>query len=392
MRPKQSNWSTLKDIRKILLERWEKGTFFLTQEKSEDVFPYKISLRKPSSHEFSDRYNEVCDWAEEYTQEEKKSKGIILWKEVRHKIIGKNQYPEALLFQTVEQLAAYINKQREYQTYLDLRQKLLAVFPELEKWVNRYPKKLLVLSEELDPLIRITQWKQGVMEEKLYIREISLPGVHTKFVERHKALLSEWWDILLPEHDIDENQRGARLFEKRFGFKTKPELIRLRILDKNYAIQGLLDLTIPLESFQTLSLSVKKIFIVENDITALSFPPVSDSMVLFGRGYGFEGWSGAEWLRHKQLHYWGDIDTHGFAILNQFRKHFPQTLSFLMTKNVLLKHRENWSQEKRPVYADLEHLTPDEYKLYQDLKENRWESGVRLEQELISMKWVQKQL
>ncbi len=31
----------------------------------------------------------------------------------------------------------------------------------------------------------------------------------------------------------------------------------------------------------------------------------------------------ASWLKERDLFYWGDIDTHGFAILDQLRGHFP---------------------------------------------------------------------
>jgi hypothetical protein len=32
-----------------------------------------------------------------------------------------------------------------------------------------------------------------------------------------------------------------------------------------------------------------------------------------------------DWLQTRKLCYWGGIDTHGVAILNQFREHFTQT-------------------------------------------------------------------
>jgi hypothetical protein len=43
----------------------------------------------------------------------------------------------------------------------------------------------------------------------------------------------------------------------------------------------------------------------------LAFPDVSDAMVVFGAGYGFDNLAAAPWLHEKQIYYWGDIDTHG---------------------------------------------------------------------------------
>ncbi|MGI6299138.1 MAG: Wadjet anti-phage system protein JetD domain-containing protein [Saccharofermentanales bacterium] len=44
--------------------------------------------------------------------------------------------------------------------------------------------------------------------------------------------------------------------------------------------------------------------------------------MIFGAGYGFDHLASASWLNQKDIYYWGDIDTHGFAILNQLRRLF----------------------------------------------------------------------
>ena len=42
------------------------------------------------------------------------------------------------------------------------------------------------------------------------------------------------------------------------------------------------------------------------------------------------------WLRRCAVHYWGDIDTHGFAMLARARRALPQTESLLMDRDTLL--------------------------------------------------------
>lgn len=44
----------------------------------------------------------------------------------------------------------------------------------------------------------------------------------------------------------------------------------------------------------------------------------------------------AAWLDRCQLLYWGDIDTHGFAILDQLRGYFPSAAPFLMDRGTLV--------------------------------------------------------
>ena len=53
------------------------------------------------------------------------------------------------------------------------------------------------------------------------------------------------------------------------------------------------------------------------------------------------GWTAclkSEWLKGRPLHYWGDIDTHGFAMLDRVRAIFPAAESFLMDRETLCAH------------------------------------------------------
>jgi hypothetical protein len=94
--------------------------------------------------------------------------------------------------------------------------------------------------------------------------------------------------------------------------------------------------------------------------------------------------AGLRWLNEVPLHYWGDIDTHGFRILDLLRASFPAVRSMLMDRATLLAHEPHWDREPTPVNADLVHLTLEEAALYRDLVEDTFGRSVRLEQERIS--------
>lgn len=85
------------------------------------------------------------------------------------------------------------------------------------------------------------------------------------------------------------------------------------------------------------------------------------------------------------MHYWGDIDTHGFAILSRLRTHLPHTRSLLMDRDTLLAHRAHWSEE--PLDGRCTHELPslkeEEDALFDDLRCDRLGVRVRLEQERI---------
>ncbi|MCK5200167.1 MAG: hypothetical protein KAR21_17540, partial [Spirochaetales bacterium] len=85
-----------------------------------------------------------------------------------------------------------------------------------------------------------------------------------------------------------------------------------------------------------------------------------------------------------------DIDTHGFAILNQFRTSFPSVNSFLMDRQTLMAHQTHWGMEKTPTAADLSKLAREEAILYDELRYNKIKTNLRLEQEFVDFSWVRE--
>jgi len=102
------------------------------------------------------------------------------------------------------------------------------------------------------------------------------------------------------------------------------------------------------------------------------------------RGYAVEAFAEIPWLIDHPCHYWGDLDTHGFGILNRLRHHLPDVQSLLMDQATLLAHEPLWQQEDKPSTAPLDRLTDAEQAMYQGLQTHQWGHQVRLEQERIA--------
>jgi hypothetical protein len=215
--------------------------------------------------------------------------------------------------------------------------------------------------------------------------------VHSKFIEAYRGVLLQLLDPLLPPEAIDRSTSGVSGFSRRYGFRVKPQRIRLRALDPAHALlpgAGDADLTLDAESLAALSPAVARVFITENEINYLAFPSVPDSLLIFGAGYGFEALAQAEWLARCQVFYWGDIDTHGFAILDQLRACLPYAHSLLMDRATLLAFESQWGKEEKQTDRMLSRLNTEESALYDDLRENKLGQNLRLEQERIGFGWV----
>ena len=230
----------------------------------------------------------------------------------------------------------------------------------------------------------------------VYLRQLDAPGVDSKFIEAHRGVLGELLDLALPAAAVESTASGVSQFTRRFGFLDKPVRIRFRLLDPTLSVlpgcSGLCDLTLDATSFAVLALPVERVFITENETNFLAFPVLERAIALFGAGYGWEALAQAQWLRRCALYYWGDIDTHGFAILDQLRSHFPHVASMLMDRETLLEHRAHWGEEPDPVCHDLMRLTPDEAVVYDELRFDRLQLQLRLEQERIGFGWLNRRL
>ena len=111
-------------------------------------------------------------------------------------------------------------------------------------------------------------------------------------------------------------------------------------------------------------------------------------------GKGFDVARLGRWrtLRSARVHYWGDLDTHGLAILHRLRTHLPHVESFLMDSKTLHAHRDRWGRESTPTSASLDRLTAAEAAVYDDLVSDRFAEQVRLEQERIDWAWTLERL
>jgi len=255
--------------------------------------------------------------------------------------------------------------------------------------------RALALADDWPLLIDIVAWMREHPRPGMYLRQVDIPGVHSKFIESHRSVLMELLDLVLPEDAVDREAGGVSGFCRRYGFLDKPVRVRFRILDDALAVFPTgtdQDIAVTHDTFAGLDLPVENVFITENEVNFLAFPAAARSMVIFGAGYGFDMLAQARWLSDRRLFYWGDIDTHGFAILDQIRGFFPHARSLLMDRNTLMAHKSLWGREPRQETRELSRLDLDEKALYEDLRYNRLSDHLRFEQERVGFDWVKERV
>ena len=386
-------WTTAADLRAQVLRRWDRGDLLAQLVAPSDLFPLRLNLRAPSSSELSERFDAVRAWAADL-QPGKHAAWRLVMREVRHRVIGQNSLPGEAWVDTLDDALRLIGKARDARTFQTLLGATRGQQPALLPWLQRQPMRALALADVWPQLLDVVAWMQAHPHPGVYLRQVDLPGIHSKFIEAQRGVLTELLDLALAPEAVDATATGAAQFARRYGLRDKPARVRLRFLDPQHKawVPGTdADYTLSQDAFARLEPAARRVFMTENEINFLAFPPTADSLVVFGAGYGFDALAQAAWLQQRALHYWGDIDTHGFAILDQLRAHFPQARSLLMDRDTLLAHQAHWASEPQPTQRDLPRLNDDERALYDDLRWRRLRGEpLRLEQERVSFGWVER--
>jgi hypothetical protein len=379
------DWTTPADIRNEIQRLWERGLILAARLGAPPVFPRDLRLRKPDARALADRFDDVRKWIRALEQGSKTGQGFgydIEWAEINHRQLGRNRVPVRIVMATEADAIRLLGKTHEAKRFSILMDAMLTRFPVLSAWFAKHPLIALENAADWDRIMAILGWFKDHPRAGLYLRQLDIRGVDSKFIEARKGLLSELLDRVLPADTIDPLY-PPRHFEQRYGLATKPILVRFRILDPALRIGGLSDLTVPASEFAGLDIAARTVFITENETNGLAFPETPGAIVVFGLGYGHERLAGAAWLHGKAIYYWGDLDTHGFAILDRLRATFPHADSFLMDRATFIAHRDLWGREDDVFAGPMDRLTETERSLFAEIKADR----LRLEQERIGFGW-----
>lgn len=385
-------WTTARDLKAQISRRWERGELLRPLVTDQTLFPLRLTLKGPGSAEVTDQFQAVRSWMADLVAVPHVR---IEWRDVNHRVLGLQRLPQSIWIDNLDGALALVGRRRDAECFTQLAALTRATLPALIPWLARRPLQAIALAEQWRKLLAVVEWLENQPRPGIYLRQVDIPGVHSKFIEAHRAVLLELLDLALPSEAVVAARNGVSQFAARYGFLDKPSRIRFRVLDERIRLlpgPTRPDVTLDADSFARLDIPLRRVFITENETNFLAFPPVAEAIVVFGAGYGWDALAQAAWLARCTIHYWGDIDTHGFAILDQLRRRFDHVESFLMDRITLTVHKPLWGEELNQAVHDLPRLTNAERALFDDLRDNRIGQGLRLEQERVGFRWVEAAL
>lgn len=363
---------TLEEIKKKAIRIYPQ--FLKSILLGQSFFPYILRSDKNLSGDFVEMSKEISNLIS--GSKDRHGYGYhVSSRQVKTRSHGLQDIPESISFNDQDDYLRFIGKSREFSQFFENVNLIRKTIPQLNAWLDENPMAVVNNNGKWIDLLKVCSWFLNDFEPgKYYTRELPI-SVHTKFIEENKGVLREMLDNLIPEKsNIEESE-----FEKRFQLKYIQPLVRMRSLDVSSRKNLYDDISIPLDEFIKIPVLCSRVFIIENKMNFLTFPHVSGSIAIWGKGFAIGSLKGAFWLTDKEIFYWSDLDIQGFEMLSQLRSYFPQTQSFLMER-VFLDLLPQFIVEGTPgTVVSLPHLDQAELELFLHLKEG----NLRLEQERI---------
>ncbi len=240
------SWTTPAELKAQVQKLWDRGILLSALTGGEEIFPRRLTLKGPDSRQLSDSFSEVRDWIARLSGPAKQYR--IVWRSINHRILGINEIPAEIWIDSLDDALGLIGKRRAAEQFAALAALTCEHESELLPWLAKRPLRTLELAEEWHRLLAIVAWLQKHPRPGIYLRQIDLPGIHSKFIEGHRSVLGELFDLILPPEAIDTTATGSGGFCRRYGFRDKPLRVRFRILDSKLAI-------LPTETDQDITLT-----------------------------------------------------------------------------------------------------------------------------------------
>lgn len=357
------------------------GSWALQHLGLEDATPAAASvpLHPPTQRAAMQDQQAAIDWVTSWRAHTKMA-AYVQWETRQWSLLGNQQVPVRLEMHEPAEVAAVLGQTKHWNSLLTrfetLHQQPANDSEEFRAALIRNTELIAALEEiDFQRLVGVLTWLAENPASNLYIRQLPIRGVDTKWIKEHNRLVTQL--------------HIAHTGRTNLGIRAQPELWRIRLLDETMWLHGLSDITAPVEQLARLDIAPANVLIVENLISLLTLPPARDLVAIFGKGTAVSGLAQLPWIHQAQVLYWGDLDTHGYRILHSLRAAGIEASSLLMDLNTLKHFEDLWVTETQPFRGELGLLTTAETETLTYLQAN---PGTRLEQERIDWSYVLENL
>ncbi|ERP95643.1 hypothetical protein Q666_05805 [Marinobacter sp. ES-1] len=384
-------------IERLREKEWYQRRALKARLKGERPFPVSVSLKPPRGQEaVSDLehfHRFVSAWRAFPNQ------GCVQWESQSFRQLSVQRVPVRFRVADIGTLAELLGEQE--QTALGNWERrigniLAQPFAQDEKiqrglfsaLVDNLEALTSFTEDELGLLVGLVPQLKAGLGGGRYLRALPLTQVDTKFVEQNLHLIECLLDVLWRG---EVSASGGLLAWLTCIENPKGWLFVRPLCDSSQtALGGLPILQMDTATLLAVELPASNILVVENVQSGLGLPPLDNTIAVFGGGKNVS-WLSAPWLQAKNVGYWGDIDSEGFAILSDARRRCKNIESIMMDEQVVEKFTSRMVDEPNSVDAPPAYLEEQESRLFHKLRQGDF-AKPRLEQEKLAADFIFQRL
>ena len=205
-------WTRPAEVRAWLDKKWQSGTLLTAFAEDRGWEPLSVPLRGPAAGEIAERLAEVQDWAAEWTRAGSGTSSPLRveYKKIGGRQVGTNMIPCRAWIDGYDQAWELLGVRAQVRRFRILADATAASCPRLLPWLTRRPMQLLKLADRWDKLLATVRWIDERQSPGMYLRQVDVPGVDTKFIERHRGVLAELLDLQLVPGPVRRRRNRLR--------------------------------------------------------------------------------------------------------------------------------------------------------------------------------------
>lgn len=325
------------DAISVLATRYRRAhAAWLFNAQASQPWPIRLSLGAPTEKQLAAETAFIRRWIDAWETWQVSEQ--VHWQDRQWLRLGVQRIPTTLVISNAQALANLVADGARWQRAELRRIKLLkhaCELPGLSAQQRIFDALADYSERDFDCLVALLQWLEQHPNSGLRLRQLPIEGMHSKWIEQRLGVVTDLVlarvhaNALVPDSDCD--------LLGLMGLTPAPPRMRVRLLCPKLRAQvsGLDDIEAPITALAQLGIKPERALIVENLETGLALPDMPGCVVIMRLGYAVSWISELPWLSDVASVYWGDLDSHGFAILNQARGVMPQIVSTLMDSTTL---------------------------------------------------------
>ncbi len=386
-----TRWKSPTDLERWMAKRFDRWVSAALRDPGASPEIFAITTPGLTAAYLAENFPAVREWALTWQQAAETAGGISLdYEDWPTRNFGRVRIPRNARVTSVEDVARLLQRSEELSAAQRRCESLSALDPRLVLLANYWPAVVALADTDFDILCRFIRLVPLTQPASVRVREVACAGMHSKFLEQNRSLLTPIFAALGVASNAD-----AKGWAGKLGFvDDETALFELRDLDgallpyPHFALPASSLLASPVRG--SISSQLVGVVIVENAATFRALPPVPGVIAIFGRGDAVRMLAAASWLADLPVLYAGDLDRAGFQMVAALRRAGLSHLeTAFMDADTAMGLRPYWvADASRPgpaqAYAG---LTDAEHSAQQLMEEGPW----RLEQERIAMDvWVER--